>query len=63
MTEGVIKSDAKPRGTAIEVSKRLSLKDRALRFGGFVGGFAFGLMLFLMAAGGVHELREYLQRH
>ena len=61
MNEGPIKSDIQPR-RATEVSKRMSLKDRALRIGVWIGGFAVGLMFSLAVAEGIHKLGEHLQR-
>lgn len=62
MTEGPVKSDARPRGVATEISKRLSLKDRALRLSLWVGGFVVGLMFSLAVAEGIHKLGEHLQQ-
>lgn len=62
MTEGPIKGDAKPHGVATEVSKRLSLRDRALHVGLWVGGFVAGLMASLVVAEGIRTLGEHLQQ-
>lgn len=61
MNEGPIKSDIQPQ-RATEVSKRMSLKDRALRVGVWIGGFAVGLMLSLGVAEGIHKIAEHLQQ-
>lgn len=61
MIEGLIKSDIRPR-CATEVSKRMSLKDRALRISLWVGGFVVGLMFSLGVAEGIHKLGERLQQ-
>ncbi|TSD05258.1 MAG: hypothetical protein Greene07147_579 [Parcubacteria group bacterium Greene0714_7] len=61
MSEGPIRSDIQPR-RATEVSKRMSLTDRALRIGLWIGGFAVGLMFSLGVAEGIHRLGEHLQQ-
>lgn len=61
MIEGPIKSDIKPR-RATEVSERMSLKDRALHAGLWLGGFVVGLMASLVVTEGIHKIVERLQQ-
>lgn len=61
MAEGSIKGDATHHGVATEISKRLSLKDRALHVGFWVGGFVVGLMASLVVTEGIHKIAERLQ--